>query len=249
MIFMNNYLKYTICITLLSCGYFTSVGKEFSFRRGNVIANEEKIDVNSRILVSRSIDEEQSMDELWKAYKKDRKDFKIQQKILQELPGFSMKLTNRNELEKWQVRAEKLFKEYWDGRSHDEMFNATDLNIIMLYSQKAEKNNAPIEFLIQNFEKCCSIVSPQTVLTYLAAYMNTLINRLAMAGDIAYKKELARLQGDLKPIFDLVQTKSLPVEYLMTAKADALYALYGQKDQFKYVELQQAFLEKMDTLA
>ncbi|MFR5656683.1 MAG: hypothetical protein ACLUDU_01190 [Butyricimonas faecihominis] len=69
-----------------------------------------------------------------------------------------------------------------------------------------------------------------------------------MDGDLEYKQQIARIKGDLKSVFDSVKTKSFSVEYLMTAKADAFYALYAQKDQAKYVRLQKEFLIKWEIL-
>lgn len=241
---MDSKLKYVIYFILFLGVHFTSFGKSISFRGSNFIRV-----VHCSGEYPQLTETDQSMDDLWKMYKKDKTNFNVQQKILLGMPVFSSHLTNRSELEKWQVRVENLFKVYWKNKPHEQMLNKEDLNIIMLYSQKTERNSEPIEFLIQNFETCCSIVTSQVMLTYVAAYENSLVNQLAKSGDINYKKELARLQGDLKSIFELVQTKSLPVEYLMTAKADALYALHGEKDQMKYIELQREFLGKMGDFA
>lgn len=98
------------------------------------------------------------------------------------------------------------------------MINEKDFGIIVLYCQKWEEKNDPVEFVIKHYEEYAKIIPAQMLISYLASYVNTLVNNLAMAGDLAYKQVLARLQGDLKPIFDVVQTKSLPVEYLMTSK-------------------------------
>ena len=241
---MNSRLKYVIYFILFWGVHFTSFGKGISFRGSNIIRVVHYLGESPQLAGT-----DQNMNNLWKMYKKDKTDFNVQQKILLGMPVFSSRLTNRSELEKWQVRVENLFKDYWKNKPHEQMLNKEDLNIIMLYNQKPEKNSEPIEFLIQNFETCCSIVTPQVMLTYVAAYENSLINQLAKSGDINYKKELARLRGDLKSIFELVQTKSLSVEYLMTAKADALYALHREKDQLKYIELQREFLSKMGDYA
>ena len=169
--------------------------------------------------------------------------------ILREMPIYSLGLTSRADAEKWQDRVEKLFQTYWNAKPREEMINEKDFGIIVLYCQKWEEKNDPVEFVIKHYEEYAKIIPAQMLISYLASYVNTLVNNLAMAGDLEYKQVLARLQGDLKPIFDVVQTKSLPVEYLMTAKADALYTLFREKDQEKYIQLQRDYLEKMGDLA
>lgn len=192
---------------------------------------------------------EPSMDDLWNQYRKDKKDIKVIQRILQEMPIYSSGMESREDARKWQTRVEKLFNEYWVLKPRSEMLNAEDLGIIMLYCRKWKEESEPVEFVIEHFAEYAELVVPEMVITYLASYADALVKNLAKAGDPDYKRVLARLQGDLKPVFEMVQTKSLAVEELMTAKADALYALYGEKDQAKYVELQRGFLERMGDLA
>ena len=80
-----------------------------------------------------------------------------------------------------------------------------------------------------------------TLVSFFASYQDRLVQSMAMDGDLEYKQQIARIKGDLKSVFDSVKTKSFSVEYLMTAKADAFYALYAQKDQAKYVRLTKDF--------
>ena len=193
--------------------------------------------------------DEPSMDELWNRYRKNRTDWAVVQRILQEIPIYSYGMTSRADIEKWQARVEKLFDEYWETKPRNEMLNAEDLGIIMLYCRGWKKESEPVEFVIRHFNEFMDVVPPTLLVSYLASYADALVKNLAKAGNPEYKRVLARLQGDLKPVFSAVQTKSLPVEELMTAKADAIYALYGLKDQAKYVELQRDFLERLGNAA
>lgn len=100
----------------------------------------------------------------------------------------------------------------------------------------AEKDE-PVEFMIQHLEEFQRILPVYTLVSFFASYQDRLVQSMAMDGDLEYKQQIARIKGDLKSVFDSVKTKSFSVEYLMTAKADAFYALYAQKDQAKYVRL------------
>lgn len=192
---------------------------------------------------------EPAMEDLWERHRKNKEDLNLAQRILQEMPIYSLALGSRADAEKWQLRVEKLFNEYWKKKPRTEMVNAEDLGIIMLYSQGWKEENEAVEFVIKHFDEFVNFVPAHVLVSYLASYADALVKSLARAGSLEYKQVLARLQGDLKPVFDAVQTRSLPVAELMTAKADALYALYGEKDQAKYVQLQRGLLERMGDLA
>ena len=223
--------------------FLDSRGKEIKRLLGGV--TPEHIIYWAQVLTG----EKPSVDMLWEQYRQDKDNLALMGQILREMPIYSLGLTSRADAEKWQDRVEKLFQTYWNAKPREEMINEKDFGIIVLYCQKWEEKNDPVEFVIKHYEEYAKIIPAQMLISYLASYVNTLVNNLAMAGDLAYKQVLARLQGDLKPIFDVVQTKSLPVEYLMTAKADALYTLFREKDQEKYIQLQRDYLEKMGDLA
>ena len=93
------------------------------------------------------------------------------------------------------------------------------------------------------------LVPTYTLISFFTVYHDGLVQELAKKGDLDYKKQIARIKGDLKPVFDSVKTTSLPVEYLMTTKADGNYLLYAKKDQKGYISLQKKFFEKMGDLA
>ena len=223
--------------------FLDSRGKEIKRLLGGV--TPEHIIYWAQVLTG----EKPSVDMLWEQYRQDKDNLALMGQILREMPIYSLGLTSRADAEKWQDRVEKLFQTYWNAKPREEMINEKDFGIIVLYCQKWEEKNDPVEFVIKHYEEYAKIIPAQMLISYLASYVNTLVNNLAMAGDLEYKQVLARLQGDLKPIFDVVQTKSLPVEYLMTAKADALYTLFREKDQEKYIQLQRDYLEKMGDLA
>ena len=223
--------------------FLDSQGKEIKRLLGGV--TPEHIIYWAQVLTG----EKPSVDMLWEQYRQDKGNLALVGQILREMPIYSVGLTSLADAEKWQDRVEKLFQTYWNAKPREEMINEKDFGIIVLYCQKWEEKNDPVEFVIKHYEEYAKIIPAQMLISYLASYVNTLVNNLAMAGDLAYKQVLARLQGDLKPIFDVVQTKILPVEYLMTAKADALYTLFREKDQEKYIQLQRDYLEKMGDLA
>lgn len=190
-----------------------------------------------------------TLNELWNDYKKNKSDVKIQQRVLREFPLYLASMRDQEDIEWWQGRMDKLFKVYWDTKPRAEFLNKEDLCLILLYCNQPIKNNQPIEYVIGHYDEYAEMLPPYTIISFFANYMNTLIMQLAKSGDVAYKGMLVRLDGDLKPVFDSVRTRSLPVRFLMKSKADAFYALYGRKDQKEYIAQVQVFLDKMGDMA
>ena len=191
----------------------------------------------------------QSLDDQWAALQKDKGNLALQQGFLLQAPGMMASLGNPKEVAKWQFRVEKVVKHYLAAKPREEMINAEDAAIIMMYCSQPRKDNEPVEYMIAHLDDYLQVVPVYTLIGFFATYQDALVQELAKKGDLDYKKQIARLQGDLKPVFDSVKTRSLPVEYLMTTKADGNYLLYAKKDQEGYINLQKAFFEKMGDLA
>lgn len=175
--------------------FLDSRGKEIKRLLGGV--TPEHIIYWAQVLTG----EKPSVDMLWEQYRQDKDNLALMGQILREMPIYSLGLTSRADAEKWQDRVEKLFQTYWNTKPREEMINEKDFGIIVLYCQKWEEKNDPVEFVIKHYEEYAKIIPAQMLISYLASYVNTLVNNLAMAGDLAYKQVLARLQGDLKSDF------------------------------------------------
>ena len=190
-----------------------------------------------------------SLEDQWVAMQGDKKNLDLQLRFLLQAPELMATIRNQKELEKWQFRVEKVIKHYLAQKPRENMINREDANLIMMYCSQPQKKNEPVEFMIQHLEEFQRILPVYTLVSFFASYQDRLVQSMAMDGDLEYKQQIARIKGDLKSVFDSVKTKSFSVEYLMTAKADAFYALYAQKDQAKYVRLQKEFFDKMGDLA
>lgn len=190
-----------------------------------------------------------SLEDQWVAMQKDKKNLDLQQRFLLQAPDLMVMIRSQKELEKWQFRVEKVIKHYLARKPRESMINREDANLIMTYCSQPRKENEPVEFMIQHLEEFKRILPLYTLVAFFASYQDRLVQTMAMDGDLEYKQQIARIKGDLKLVFDSVKTRSFSVEYLMTAKADAFYALYAQKDQAKYVHLQKEFFDKMGDLA
>lgn len=179
-----------------------------------------------------------SFDELWASLKKNKSDVSIMQEILQEAPYIVQERRGQG----WESRVKKVFKTYMETKPRSEMINATDFTIIMGYAEM-EKNNEYVEFVISHLPDYLKIMPFRKVANPIFSYTMELVNKLARENDLDYKKELARVVGDKKIVFDsLKHDKYTPIEFL-TILADANNALYGHKDQATYVHLCNEYLK------
>lgn len=139
--------------------------------------------------------DEPSVDDLWNQYRKDKKDLKVMQRILQEMPVYSSGLESRADAEKWQARVEKLFNEYWKMKPRAEMLNAEDLGIIMLYCRQWKEKSEPVEFVIKHFAGYAELVPAEMLITYLASYADALVKNLAMGGQAGIQASAVPFAG------------------------------------------------------
>ena len=163
-----------------------------------------------------------SLEDQWVAMQGDKKNLDLQQRFLLQAPELMATIRNQKELEKWQFRVEKVIKHYLAQKPRENMINREDANLIMMYCSQPQKKNEPVEFMIQHLEEFQRILPVYTLVSFFASYQDRLVQSMAMDGDLEYKQQIARIKGDLKSVFDSVKTKSFSVEYLMTAKADAV---------------------------
>ncbi|MCR9012519.1 thioredoxin family protein [Gabonibacter chumensis] len=181
---------------------------------------------------------------LWEQYKKNKSDLTVQQSILLEAPDF-VRGKQGKEAELWKSRVEKLFDSYVKVKDPADLINTEDFRIVTAYNQKIEKNNTVFNLIVKRMEEFKAVIPLEILANYIVTYESSLINELAMKGDLGYKEEIDRVNGDLKPFFDLVKTRKIPVYDVLTSEADALYQIYAKKDPDAYVKIKNAFLERM----
>lgn len=188
-----------------------------------------------------------SFEDLWNECRKDVKDFKARQVFLLEAPNVIKELGgDKVEQKKWVVRVQKILEEYIAMKPRAEMVNVRDLMIIFTYClERPQKENEIFEFVIDNLSEFLKIAPHQLLTRQLTRYEISLINQLAIAGDRDYLKEIDRVNGDMKVLFDSVQTKGVPIERMLKSNAESIYALCAEKDQAKYLELKREYLESL----
>jgi thiol:disulfide interchange protein len=177
-----------------------------------------------------ALGEELSFEQLYEKYKKNKKDYGVQQQLLQEAPDFIV-TQEGYEREKWSSRITNLFPDYLKGKKLENMINKTDFMLLTLYHPQTSRQDPVFDFVAANFDKFSRVVTKEEVAAYLVGMNNGYIIQLCKKGDLSYKKRLERVNEDLKEAYSGITFGSLTVLDAITLLADATYYLYKHDEQ------------------
>lgn len=178
-----------------------------------------------------------SFEQLYEKFKKNKKDYDVQQQLLLEAPDFIITQEGYDR-EKWSSRITNLFPDYLRSKKLENMINETDFMLLTLYHSQTSKQDPFFDFVAANFDKFAQVVKKEDVAAYLVGMNNGFIIQLCKKGDLSYKKRLERVNGDLKEAYSEITFGSLTVLDAITLLADATYYLYKHDEQ--------SFFDNMD---
>ena len=216
-----------------------SEGKEIGRKSGFMVAN--RFLHFAQVLMK----DAPSFEDPWEECKRENEGFKSRQIFLLEAPVFISDLGgNKVEIKKWQVRVQNILKDYLKQKPREEMVNLRDLMIIFTYCMDSPvKGNEIVEFVIDSLPGFLKIAPHQLVAGQMTRYQIKLINHLAVVGDQDYIKEIDRVTGDMKVLFDSVHMNGESISNTLRSNAEASFALYAEKDQAKYLRLKREYLD------
>lgn len=191
--------------------------------------------------------ERPTLPEMYKQYQKNEQDLQLLQTVLLETP-FYVEETPGVDGKRWKDRMFELFPKYVEMKGLDQMINDDDFQLFLLYNIEVHRGDAILDFLNAHHEEYEKVVDPREVWQYVISKQGALINRLAKAGDLGYREELSRVVGDMKDIYSKMSNSKLPVYDAMKNHADALYALYAEKDEAKYLDLKENYFTQIGDL-
>lgn len=171
-----------------------------------------------------------SFEQLYEKFKKNKKDYDVQQQLLLEAPDFII-TQEGYEREKWGTRITNLFPDYLRNKKLENMINETDFILLTLYHPQTSKQDPVFDFVAANFDKFAQVIKREDVAAYLVGMNNGYIIQLCKKGDLSYKKRLERVNGDLKEAYSGITFGSLIVLDAITLLADATYYLYEHDEQ------------------
>lgn len=173
-----------------------------------------------------------ALGDLYKMHVKNKKNLVITQDLLHEA-FYVLNYLPMEERALWERKLMKVYEGYVKMKPLEEMVNARDFDLLTFYSRPS-KGNREFEFLVADADRFRGIVNDQKMISYLVNTNNGLIRSLACNGDIGYKECLERIKGDMADMYKYLQGPG-DTYTLLKMDADALYVLYGEKDQNAYV--------------
>lgn len=182
--------------------------------------------------------------ELYKEYQGNKSDLDLARELLLEAPSHVREAGKAAAL--WQKRAFELFGEYLTARGLADMVTAEDFRVLVLYQQELERGDSVLNFVnahVKEYERV--VENPQMVWEYIISRQNSLVNALAIAGDTAYRQEIERVEGDMAYVYSQIKSPNLTVREALQLQADGNYALYAEKDEAKYLDMQDAYFERL----
>lgn len=180
------------------------------------------------------------VDQLYEKLKKDKKNQLLMQEILLEAPDYIDRLSGQDR-DKWEYRIEKLYADYRKQRPLEDCITANDLKIFSIYHMGMEKKDEIFEFVLSHYDDYARVIDRSEISNFLFTLSYPKMEELAKNGDMSYRKELERVRGDLKMVYDSVMNfGGMDVYSGLKLLFDAEYYLYSKKDVDKY----RSYMEK-----
>lgn len=182
--------------------------------------------------------------DLYKEYRDNPDNLQLAQELLLDAPSYAQAAGKAAVL--WQKRAFGLFEDYLRRKGLDNMVNADDFRLLLLYQSEPLRGDSVLNFVnahVSDFERVASNI--QEVWQYIISRQNALVNALAKAGDLAYKDEIARVNGDMAHAYSKIKHPNLTVREALLLQADGNYALYAEKNEKKYLDIQEAYFKRL----
>lgn len=183
------------------------------------------------------------LDQLYEKYKKDKKNRRLMQDILLDAPDYVARQSGQDH-DKWSYRIEKLYADYRKQAPLEECITANDLKIFNLYHAQMSKKDEIFEFVLAHADEYARVTDQNEVARFLFTLSYQRIVELAQKGDMSYSKELERVRGDLKPVYESMLTFGGMDAYSgMKLYFDAVYNLYSRKDVQKFSSLMEQYFK------
>ena len=189
-----------------------------------------------------AIGEVKGFEELYKEYRAQPNDLKIQQELLTIAPRF---LTTQDgmDAEKWVVRVRKLYKDYLAKKMADNsLINKKDYLIISnLGGDDADEVARVVEYINSNLDAWIAAVG-EPAAYYVIEKNDERMLDLVKKGDESYKTYLEKIRTDYKKAYDVIKFKTVTPYQKSVDYYGALFAIYKNKDVPQYIKLMSSYL-------
>ena len=187
-----------------------------------------------------------SFEKMYDQLKTRKSDQALIQALLLEAPDYLAKTPEGPNYDRWELRINRLYNDYRKKKAVKDMMNPADFNILMIYHPEADKNDEILNYIVGNYDEVVKSAGKNAVDRYVFVMNTDLIQRLAEKGDLDYLRQLDRLKGDMKPVYDSLMNFNGKDAYTgMKCLYDAKYNLYSRKDADKFISLMDQYFEML----
>lgn len=175
-----------------------------------------------------------SFEQLYQQYKDDPKNLDIRQELLLKAPNF-LAAQEGMDAEKWVVRIRKLYKGYIDDKKGTALINKRDYRIINALGGDDEAGRREmIAFINAHLDEWVKAVG-KAAAYYVVEGNDQDIENLIRAGNSDYKIGVEKINGEYRQAYTMIAPPGVAPYERAKTQADALYALYKNKDAERYV--------------
>lgn len=184
-------------------------------------------------------------EQLYSSYKNNPEKRDIIQALLLSAPDYVSTLTGNNQ-ERWNLRVERIYKDYRERYSLDQLMNRTDFTILMTYHTESSPKDDLLNYLVENRVDVINKVGQELAYKYIFMLNTSIIEQLAYAGDKDYDKYMLRIKNELKDVYAyFMDFQDIEVYDGMKYLYDGIYYLFSQKNTKEYVRLMNEYFSKV----
>lgn len=188
-----------------------------------------------------------SLDDLYKAHRKDKTNTDKMQALLLEAPYVVPTLKSENQAKKWIVRIEDTFKLYVDTKGIENMANSTDFRLLTMFKPQYTKDDPIIEKMIRYFKDFAKDINDQAVAQYITSLHLGYVMSLANDCKKEYEREIDRITGDMMHVYAAIQADPEGYKQSVWEFANAACAI-SKKETETYVKHMDNYLKYLPKL-
>ena len=179
---------------------------------------------------------------MFKKYEQGYRNKDYIREILIQGPVYVSTLEREKQGEWWKKFSE-IFSWYLTVKQPHETLNLKDFRLIAQFLDGHNNGNPYVEFVYNNYKKYKKIVPVDELTMFIMRTNNQSIHEYSRRADLRYKEYLEAIRGRLAQAHKDAAAISKNKEdrgdsyIIMKLVADATYAIYGEKDVDKYLDL------------
>lgn len=187
-------------------------------------------------LAKKQLGELKSPDQLYKEYKKKKKNFEKMKAFLLDAPYFIREVGSVSQQKKWGYRVNKVFDEYIKNKDLDNMINVDDFRIITTFHvQMDDENDRIVNSMVKYYDDYTAILPEEVLSNYISRLHLEQIYKMARQGNEKYKRELNRIKGDMAQVYMFLYPDLEGFYDTYSKYAEAGYEIFYKKDSKAYI--------------